>query len=127
MTGIDAVARWRHEIALSWATLRLPERADRLSTVPLAWDLDRPAPRLAVDVDGRSHLLLATEHSRATRVESGVVSVSTRPLDIDEARGLFVDVECGRGDLRDLFTDVIAEIVTEIYSSPADAGGVVRR
>lgn len=76
--------------------------------------------RLAVDRDGMRHLLVAVRPSdkRVPEEVNGALKVKRRPYTFNEATSFYLDVQCTRGDLFDVFDELLTDIMDTI-----DAGG----
>ncbi len=102
----------RTDLRNRWAVLGPSSDAELFRSSTLTTDSGDNL-RVAVDQVGNRHLLVPV-HSSDRRVPEdvvGAVLVGRRPIAFDSTTAYFLDVQCVRADLFDLFDDLVLKVI----------------
>ncbi|WP_071812841.1 PD-(D/E)XK motif protein [Lentzea guizhouensis] len=93
---------------------------NRLRTSPLPTPTDNGRLNVAVDHEGRRHLLVplsVSQHVR-TRGDGSALRLRERPLEDDESYVRYADLCCTRTDLHDVFTGLCGDVLQAVEAAP---------
>lgn len=114
MTGTRA-----QELTRAWAVLTAPRVAE-LSSYPLALAAAGAHCRVALDRDGRRHLLVpAPQEELTTDPRPSVLTSVVRTLAFDGSTVVHVDICCTDPDLDPEFDDVVSDLLDSVDGSPS--------
>ncbi|MFC9581463.1 PD-(D/E)XK motif protein [Streptomyces yangpuensis] len=106
---------FRRVMAQSWAGLEAeaPTGDGRLRVAPLPVDVVHGPLAVAVDYEGRRHILIPIPSDRRLRagLDGPGLRLRKRPLEDEETFQYYADLSCLRDDLGDLFTELCVDIM----------------